>query len=136
MKRYFGILSLLVVFAVWFGVGSLMAHSGGDDGVPVSLHEASDGDARDRLFDATPVQPKHEATLSGRLDSFHACNERVRRTVPTTGFHSGHVAVRATANSCLAIQLMSREWQCRLSSLPHICLSVRYYVIALRHILR
>lgn len=136
MKRYSAIISLLVVLTVWIGLGNRSQHYSVENEAVASLHTATGDTARDRLFDATPVQQKHEATLSGRSDTFHACNERGRRLLPTTGFSPRNTAAHIAANNSLVVEYMARVWQSRLSALPQICLSVRYYVIALRHILR
>lgn len=136
VKRYFGIISLLLVLAVWVGLGNRSRQSGAENEAVVSLLSTRDNAARDRLFDAAPVPQRHEATLSGRADTFHACNERGRRLLPTAGFSPRNTAAHIAANNTLAVEYRAKVWQSRLSALPQICLSVRYYVIALRHILR
>lgn len=101
-----------------------------------SLQSDAEGNPRDRLFDITPEPQKHEATLNGVSDTFHSVNVRGRRTVPPTGFSPRSMAAHVAATNNLAVLFMAKVWQSRLSALPRISLSVRYYVIALRHILR
>lgn len=137
MKRTLYIFSLLLlVLVVGIGYGSHRSMALAGNGETVALHDAQDADTKDKLYDATPVPQKHEALLSGRWDSVHASSQRVRRTVPTTGCHPGNAAVKFTANNNLAVLYMAKARQTQLSALPQICLTVRYYVIALRHILR
>ncbi len=136
MKRTLYIFSLLLVLVVGIGYDCHKSVAIAENGETVEFHEAQDSDTKDKLYDATPAPQKHEALLSGRFDNVHASSQRVRRTVPTTGYHSGNVAVKFTANNNLAVLYMAKAWQMQLSALPQICLTVRYYVIALRHILR
>lgn len=136
MKRYFGIFSLLVVLAAYLGMGDRAPLSCDAGEAVVSLHNTPGGDSKDRLFDVTPTPQKHEATLNDRADTFHASSGRVRRVLPSTGFRPGNMAARAAANYSLAAVFTARVGQSRLSTLPQRCLTVRYYVIALRHILR
>ncbi len=137
MKRKLYIFcSLLLVLLVGIGYGSHISVALADNEETVAFHDAQDADTKDKLYDATPVPQKHEALLSGRFDSVHASSQRVRRTVPTTGYHPGNAAVKFTANNNLAVLYMAKAWQMQLSALPQICHTVRYYVIALRHILR
>ncbi len=136
MKRKLYIFSLLLVLVAWIGYGSHKSVTLAGNEEMMTLHSAQDADTKDRLFDAAPVPQRHEATLSGRADTFHACNERGRRLLPTAGFSPRNTAAHIAANNTLAVEYRAKVWQSRLSALPRICLSVRYYVIALRHILR
>ncbi len=136
MKRILYIFSLLLILVV--GVGCDGHKVAMEDGVgdENAILEADGSNDKDRLYDATPVPPKHEALLSSRLDTVQAGSQRVRRVIPSTGYHSGNAAAKCATNNNLAVLFMAKGWQSRLSALPQICLTVRYYVIALRHILR
>lgn len=137
MKRTLYIFcSLLLILLVGIGYESHKSMVFADNEEMVALHDAQDADTKDKLYDATPVPQKHEALLSSRFDTVHASSQRLRRTVPTAGYHPGNAAVKFTANNNLALLYMAKAGQMRLSALPQICLTVRYYVIALRHILR
>lgn len=136
MKRIVYFFSLLVVLSALYV--ALGPHVGADT-LEVSAASAVDDDrdlGDDRLYVRTPLKERHEAVVDSRADNINAGTGRVKRVNPSFGSRAGGNALRTASGSIFLTVTWSKAGQACLMPMTGVVHSVRYYVIALRHIIR
>lgn len=136
MKRFMCIFSLLFLLTSWCGVDSLGLYSNQEKEIVKRYKIDENAPSGYMLFDRTPVPSKQEASFENRSDTFQLSNGRVKRLTPTFGPKPGTMMARGTFNNSIGSLIRVRTQITKLSTLDWLSLSAKYYVIALRHIIR
>ncbi len=127
MKHSHCILSILFLLAALCGMESLEL----DRGVLSSDVERTES----MVYDSSPDLSGCEEMLYGRENTSRVSGERAKRVNPTQAWRNGGNAQKASLQSNPPFQFRGCLPSAKRESQTCLCLSVRYYVFALRHIL-
>ncbi len=135
MKHSHRILSILFFLATLCGLEAL-EFCGGIISSDISSAEQSFSQRTESVvYDNSPDLSGCEELLYGRENTSRVSGERAKRVNPTQAWRNGGNAHKVSLLSNSPFQFRGSLLSADSDSQPCLCLSVRYYVFALRHIL-
>ncbi len=135
MRRHLFIFLALALLLAFFGLGakSLDNHAG-DRCVSQNIEHGSNK-TKYALNDSKSSIPDNDAVLESRTSNYRLCIHRVKRIQPSGSSRLSSSLVKVSFSNNPITQYHNQELPSRLYSLVSHCLTVHYYVFALRHIL-
>ncbi len=135
MKHSHCILSILFLLAALCGLESLELGGGIISSDVSSAEQGLSKRTESVVYDSSPDLSGCEELLYGRENTSRVSGERAKRVNPTQAWRNGGNAQKASLHSNSPFQFRGRLLSAEPDSQTCLCLSVRYYVFALRHIL-